>query len=92
MYLTDVLQQFTSKSKHKIQSTEIFIKKLSTIQIPDNYILLPFDGKLLFTSVPFNQALTCTKTLIINTTEVLPLLTEDNMELLVISLTSTYIQ
>ena len=91
-YLTNILQPLTNKSQHKLQSTETFINKLKTIQIPDNNKLVSFDVKSLFTSIPLELALVCTETVITNTTDVLQLPTDDIMELLELCLTSTYFQ
>ena len=51
-YLTNVLKPLTDESRHKIQSTENFIDALETIQTPDDYKLVSFDVKSLFTSIP----------------------------------------
>ena len=51
-YLTTILQPLTDKSRRKLQSTENFIDAIKTVQIPDNYKLVSFDVKSLFTSIP----------------------------------------
>ncbi|PFX26908.1 hypothetical protein AWC38_SpisGene8415 [Stylophora pistillata] len=91
-YLTTILQPLTDKSRHKLQSTEDFINATKTVQIPDDYKLVSFDVKSLFTSIPLQLALQCTETAIRKSTEPLPLPTDDIMDLLNICLTSTYFQ
>ncbi|PFX23093.1 CUB and sushi domain-containing protein 1 [Stylophora pistillata] len=51
-YLTTMLQPLTDKSRHKLQCTEDFINATKTVQIPDDYKLVSFDVKLLFTTIP----------------------------------------
>ena len=91
-YLTTILQPLTDKSRRKLQSTENFIDAIKTVQIPDDYKLVSFDVKSLFTSIPLQLALHCTETAIQQSTVKLPLPTEDIMDLLNICLTSTYFQ
>ena len=91
-YLTTILQPLTGKSRRKLQSTENFIDAIKTVQIPDDYKLVSFDVKSLFTSIPLQLALHCTETAIQQSTVKLPLPTEDIMDLLNIRLTSTYFQ
>ena len=59
-----ILQPLTNKSQHKLQSTEDFIDFMKTAQIPDDYKLVFFDVKSLFTSIPLQLPLDCTKTII----------------------------
>ena len=92
MYLTTILQPLTDKSRRKLQSTEDFINATKTVQIPDDYKLVSFDVKSLFTSIPLQLALQCTETAILQSTDPLPLPTEDIMDLLNLCLTSTYFQ
>ena len=87
-----ILQPLTDKSRHKIQSTEDFISATKTVQIPDDYKLVSFDVKSLFTSIPLQLALQCTETAILQSTDPLLLPTEDIMDLLNLFLTSTYFQ
>ena len=89
-YLTTILQPLTDKSRRNLQSTENFIDFIKTIQIPDNYRLVSFDVKSLFTSVPLQLALQCTETALQQSTAKLPLPTEDIVDLLNLCLTSTY--
>ena len=91
-YLTTILQPLTDKSRRKLQSTEDFIDAIKTTQIPDDYKLVSFDVKSLFTSIPLQLALQCTETAIRQSTATLPLPTEDIMDLLNLCLTSTYFQ
>ena len=91
-YLTNVLKPLTEESRHKLQSTENFIDAIKTIQIPDDHKLVSFDMKSLFTSIPLQLALDCTENAIKNSTAVLPLPTDDIMDLLNLCLTSTYFQ
>ena len=91
-YLTTILQPLTDKSRRKLQSTENFIDAIKTVQIPDDYKLVSFDVKSLFTSIPLQLALESTKTAIQQSTNELPLPTEDIMDLLNLCLTSTYFQ
>ena len=56
----------------------------------DDYKLVSFDVKSLFTSIPLQLALDCTETAINNSTIELPLATDDLMDLLNLCLTSTY--
>ena len=88
-YLTTVL---TNKSRHKLQSTENFIDAIKTVQIPDDYKLVSFDVKPLFTSIPLQLALDWTATAIKNSTTKLPLPIDDLMDLLNLCLTPTYFQ
>jgi len=55
-YLTAILQSLTNKSRRKLQSTENFIDAIGTIQILDDYKLVYFDAKSLFTSIPLQVA------------------------------------
>jgi len=91
-YLMTVLQPLTDKSRRKLQSTENFVDTVKTVQIPDNYKLVSFDVKSLFTSIPLQLALQCTETAMQQSTVKLPLPTEDIIDLLNLCLTSTYFQ
>ena len=88
-YLTTILQPLTDKSRRKLQSTKDFIDAIKTTQIPsvipDDYKLVSFDVKSLFTSIPLQFALQCTETAIRQSTE-------NIMDLLNLCLTSTYFQ
>ena len=62
------------------------------VQIPDDHKLVSFDIKPLFTSIPLQLALDCTKTAINKSPYQAPLPTDDLMDLLHLCLTSTYFQ
>ena len=85
-YLTTILQPLTDKSRRKLQSTEDFINATKTVQIPDGYKLMSFNVKSPFTIILLQPALQCTETAI------LPLPTEEIMDLLNLCLTSTFFQ
>ena len=86
-HLTNILKPLTDKSRHKLQSLDDFIDAIKTVQIPDDHKLVS-----LFTSIPLQLALDCTKTAI-NKSHFQPLLpTDDLMDLLHLCLTSTYFQ
>ena len=70
-HFTTILQPLTNKSQHKLQSTKNF-DAIKTVQIPDDYKLVSFDVKSLFTSIPLQLALDCTKTVIDRSTDELP--------------------
>ena len=86
-YLATILQPLTDKSRRKLQSTEDFISATKTVQITDDYKLVSFDMKSLFTSIPLQLALQCTETTILQSTDPLP--AEDIMDLLNLCLTPT---
>ena len=87
-----ILQPLTDKSKRKQQSSEDFINATKTVQIPDDYKLVSFYVKSLFTSIPLQLALQCSETAILESTDPLPLPKEGIMDLLNLCLTSTYFQ
>ena len=78
-YLTTILQPLTDKSSRKLQSTEDFINATKTVQISDDYKLVSFNKKSLFTSI-------------LHSTDPLLLPTEDIIDILNLCLTSTYFQ
>ena len=51
----------TDKAVQKLKNTYEAKEKLSTIIIPTSHVLVSFDVKSLFTSVPHDLALTCAK-------------------------------
>ena len=87
-----MLQPLTDKSRRKLQSTEDFINATKIVQIPDDYKVVSFDVKSLFPSIPLQLALQFTETTILQSTDPLPLPTEDIMDLLNLCLTSAYFQ
>ena len=95
-YLTTILQPLTNKSQHKLQSTENFIDATKKVQILDDYKLVSFDVKSLFTSIPLQLALQIAQKLSLTGSDEPPLPTDDIMELLILvltlCLTSTYFQ
>ena len=93
-YRTKILQPLTDKSRRKPQSARRKPQSAEnfTVQIPDDYKLMSFDVKSLFTSIPLQLALQCTETAILQSTDPLPLPTEDIMDLLNLCLMSTYFQ
>ena len=86
-YLKTTLQLLTENTRRKLQSTEDFINATKIVQIPEDYKLVLFDVKSLFTSIPLQLALQCTETAILQSTDPLPLPTEDIMDLLNLCLT-----
>ena len=91
-YLTTILQPLTDKSRRKLQSTDNFIDAIKTVQIPDDWKLVSFDVKSLFTRISLQLALQCTETIIQQSTVKLPLPTEDIMDLLKLCLACYYFQ
>ena len=78
------------KSRHKLRSTDNFIDAMKTAQVPDDHKLVFFDFKSLFTSIPLQLSLDCTKTATNKSHYQPPLPKDDLMDLLHLSLTSTY--
>ena len=91
-HLTSILKPLSDKSRHKLQSTYNFIDTTKTVQIPDDHKLVSFDVKSLFTSIPLQLALDCTKTTINKSPYEPPLPTDNLMDLPHLCLTSTYFQ
>ena len=77
--MTTVLKPLTDESGYK-QSTENFIDAIKTAQIPDDYKLVTFDVKSLFTSNSLQLALDWTETDINNSTIELPLPTDNLLD------------
>ena len=89
-HLTSILKPtLTDKSRHKIQSKNNFIDAVKTVQIPDDQKLASFDVKSIFTSIPLQLALYCTKTATEKSHYQPPLPTDDLMDLLHFCRTST---
>ena len=82
----------TLNKLNAIQSTNDFIDTIRTVRIPDDYRLVSFDVKSLFTSIPLQLALDCTDTAITNSTHELPLPKDDVKDLLKLCLTCTFFQ
>ena len=91
-HVTNILKPLTDNSRQKLQSTDNFIDAIATVQIPDDHKLVPVDVKSLFSSIPLQLALDCTKTAINKSHYQPPLPTDDLMDLLHLCLTSTYFQ
>ena len=91
-HLTNILKPLTDKSGHKLQSTDNFIDAIKMVQIPDDHKLVSFNVKSLFTSIPLQLALDCTKIAINKSDYQPPLPIDDLMDLLHLCLTSTYFQ
>ena len=91
-HLTSILKRITDDSRHKLQSIDNFIDAIKTVQIPDDHKLVSFDVKSLFTSIPLQLALDCTKTAMNKSPYQPPLPTDDLMDLLHLCLTATYFQ
>ena len=89
--LTTALKPLTDESRHKLQSTVNFIDAIKTLQVPDDYKLVYFDLKSLFTSITLQLALDCTETAINNSTIELLLPTDDLMDLLNLCLNYFYV-
>ena len=85
-----ILKPLTNESQHNLESTENCTEAIMTVQVPDDYKLVSFDMKPVFTSIPHQLALDCSATTINNSTIKLPLPTDDSMDLLNLCLTSTY--
>ena len=83
MKVANIIKPLNDKSRHKLQST---------VQIPDDHKLVSFDVKSLFTSIPLQLSLDCTKTAINKSHYQPPLPTGDLMDLRHLCLTSTYFQ
>ena len=90
-HLTNILKPLTDKSQHKLQSMDNFIDAIKTVQIPDDHKLVSFDVKSIFTSIPFQLALDCTKTAINKSHYQPPLPTDDLMDLLHLYIFKYYI-
>ena len=81
----------TNQDENYNPGRTFIIDAFTRVQIPDGYKLMSFDVKSLFTSIPLQLTLQCTKTAIQQSTVKLPLPTEDTMDLLNHCLTSTYL-
>ena len=85
-----------TKTRHNNFTTNwnnwYLLNYLTLLQIHNDYKLVSFDVKSLFTSIPLQLALQCTETAILQSTDPLLLPTEDIMDLLNLCLTSTYFQ
>ena len=83
-FISKLLTPFTNKSPIKLQNSVDIKQKLQNVIIPATNILISFDVKALFTSIPQNFAIDCLKTFLeenqaifeqtrLNTSEILKL-------------------
>ena len=72
-YVTNVLKHLTDESGRKLQSTENFIDAITTIQISDDHKIVSCVVKSLFTSIPLQVPLDCSKNAVKNSAVELPL-------------------
>ena len=56
-YLAQLLSPL-SESEYTIKSTKHFVEKIKIEHIPNDYLLVSFDVKLLFTNVPLDETIT----------------------------------
>jgi len=89
---TSILKPLTDESQHKLQYTDNFIDVIKTTKLTDHHKLVFFDVKTPFTSIPLQLALDFTKTDINKSYCQPPLPTNNLIDLLHLSLTSTYFQ
>ena len=95
-FLSKILTPLTELSETKLKNTLDIKQQLENIQIPVNYVLVPFDMKALFTSIPTNLATECVDKLLTENTNLLAQLTSlnknDILRLLEICIQSTIFQ
>ena len=86
------LQHAKDKKRRKADKNWDFIDTIKTVQIPDDYKVVSFDVKSLFTSILLQLALDCTGTAITNSTHEPPLPKDDIMDLLKLCLACSFFQ
>ena len=60
-FLSKLLTPFVKKSPHRLKNSYETKEKLKNIIVPDNHLLVSFDVKALFTSIPLDFAKECFK-------------------------------
>ena len=95
-FLSKILTPLTELSETKLKNTLDIKQQLENIQIPANHVLVSFDVKALFTSIPTNLATECVDKLLTENTNLLTQLTSlnknDILRLLEICIQSTIFQ
>ena len=95
-FLSKILTPLIELSETKLKNTLDIKQQLENIQIPVNHVLVSFDVKALFTSIPTNLATECVDKLLAENTNLLAQLTSlnknDILRLLEICIQSTIFQ
>ena len=84
-YLSRLLMPATNKSVHKLNSTNDAKEKLKRIIVPDNHILVSFDVKALFTSLPQPLIIDCVTSFLDNNADVFDTTRLNTRELLLLT-------
>ena len=91
-FLSNLLTPSTNKSPHKLKNSLDAKNKLKNFIVPQNFQLVSFDVKALFTSIPQNFAIDCVKTFLNNNTDIFDrtkLCVTEILELITICLDAT---